>query len=324
MLADMDVNVTRLSPSHAAAVVDCFHRVYGDSYANALFYDAAQLADAMTDGRIYSVGAFDGDLLVGHMAMTIPHADASSAELGNTVVDPRARGSGVAWQVGDELTRWCRERGYRGFLHYPTTDHHIMQRQSVKAGFETGLMLGYIPAETHGRVHADHNTLRQAATVVYQPLAASPPLSLYCPAVFCHRLDEFCAATGLVRTWLHAAAASVPADSKTSTRALSRRGLVRMHVTRAGADFTDVLDTFTDTNSAPCRHLDLCMDDAQIHAAAEAALEKGFVFCAWLPGYAHTDVLRLQQVAVDQTDMRPGVVNPTAGALLADLQETLA
>ena len=78
MLAGMDVNVTRLRPSHAAAVVDCFHRVYGDSYANGLFYDAAQLADAMSNGRIYSVGAFDGDLLVGHMAMTIPHADAGA------------------------------------------------------------------------------------------------------------------------------------------------------------------------------------------------------------------------------------------------------
>ena len=147
----VELSIQRLGAAQAQAISECFARVYGQSYANGLFYDVPVLEEEIRSGRLSSVGAVDdGGRILGHMAM-VCHPKAQFAELGNTVVDPDARGSGVAWQVGSELTRWCAEKGYTAYLHYPTTDHHIMQRQSVKGGFETGLMLGYIPAETDGR-----------------------------------------------------------------------------------------------------------------------------------------------------------------------------
>ena len=33
------MRIARLGPDQAEAVVDCFRRVYGNSYANELFYD---------------------------------------------------------------------------------------------------------------------------------------------------------------------------------------------------------------------------------------------------------------------------------------------
>ena len=160
------IEIERLGPSDAEGIVDCFRRVYGDSYANPVFQDAAALAALMSGESVNCVGALRSDrIVVGHMAMTL-HPGASSAELGNTVVDPQVRGEGVAWKVGAELSKWCIELGYSGFLHYPTTAHHIMQRQSVVAGFETGLMLGYIPVETDGKVTVNASELRQAATAV--------------------------------------------------------------------------------------------------------------------------------------------------------------
>ena len=118
--------IRRLGPEDASAIVDCFRRVYGESYANELFYDPAELALAMRKGSVGSVGAIDTDgAVLGHMAMSV-RPQASVVELGNTVVDPSARGGGLAWKVGAELSAWCRELGYQGFLHYPTTDHHIM------------------------------------------------------------------------------------------------------------------------------------------------------------------------------------------------------
>ena len=105
------MRIERLVPENAAAVIDCFRRVYGDSYANELLYDPQGLAEAMRSGRVGCVGALSGGgEVLGHMAMTV-HPDASVVELGNTVVDPRARGEGLAWQVGAELSAWCRELG---------------------------------------------------------------------------------------------------------------------------------------------------------------------------------------------------------------------
>ena len=153
---DTDVSIRRLTLEDAAAVVDCFRRVYGDSYANELFYDSTRLAERhgrwpgwqRRGGKQRRRGAWPH----GHDRAQLVRTWSSSA-IRWWILRPGV--AGLAWQVGAELSSWCRELGYQGFLHYPTTDHHIMQRQSVKAGFETGLMLGYIPAETHGKVGAD-------------------------------------------------------------------------------------------------------------------------------------------------------------------------
>lgn len=321
----MAAEVQRLSPDNAEAVVDCFRRVYGDSYANGLFYDSQTLADAMTNGRIYSVGAFRESTLVAHMAMTIPHPDALTAELGNTVVDPSARGGGLAWQVGDELTRWCRSLGYAGFLHYPTTDHHIMQRQSIKAGYETGLMLGYIPAQTDGGVRDQTSTLRQAATVVYQPLARSQPLNVYCPSPYQAQLTDYAKQIGLPRTWLGGTSAGAQLPTEASLTTFPRRGLARLHISRVGDDFEALLENFlARQRDLPCLQLDVCMDDTNIGEAAQCAARCGFLFCAWLPGFTHTDVLRLQKVDLAQTEFNPQVVNPTARALLLQIKAQLS
>ncbi len=312
------MNIRRLQPEDAAAVVDCFRRVYGDSYANELFYQPERLAEGMRERRVGCVGALSEDgKVIGHMAMTV-HPDARVVELGNTVVDPTARGQGLAWQIGAGLKDWCIELGYRGYLHYPTTDHHIMQRQSVKGGFEVGLMLGYIPAETHGQVTARHAEARQAATIVYEPLvetgSGGDPEAAYLPEHAAAFVRQFALATGLERRW-RAPAAALRAPSQTRSAQFARRGLARLTVTRVGADFDRRLAAF-DEPDFPCRQIDFAMGDPGIEAGVEMSRELGYWFCGWLPGFGPTDVFRMQQVDRSRTDLSPGLVNPVAQALL--------
>ena len=264
-----ETNIRRLTADDAEAVVNCFHRVYGDSYANALFYDVARMRDAMVSGALHSVGAVTADgRVLAHMAMTIV-PDARIPELGNTVVDPDARGGGIAWQVGAELTRWCRELGYAGFLHYPTTDHHIMQRHSVKTGFETGLMLGYIPAETDGKVQVREAHRRQAATIVYEPLGEAAAGEGYRPAYGADLLDTFVASTGLERRWQTGTAA---AQDHTTSRLehVARRGLARLRVRSVGSDLDRALASIAATR-APCRQIDFDMADPAIGTGVDLA-----------------------------------------------------
>jgi len=309
-----DQQISRLRAVHAPLIVDCFRRVYGDSYANELFYDVSALARALADGRLGSVGALDPDgRIVGHMAMTL-HPEAVFAELGNTVVDPAARGSGLAWRVGSELGNWCRELGYRGFLHYPTTDHHIMQRRSVERGFETGLMLGYIPAETHGGVRAAEVSLRQAATVVYEAYDASPAMDCYLPQRFAGLLAELAAPTGLIRRWLPGHPPEASASEARVTR-FPKRGLVRLEVQRSCADLGSSLEVLL-TAAAPCRQIDFRLDDPAVESGVEVAVAAGFRFCAWMPGYRRSDVLRLQWIDERLTDLAPRLENPVARRLL--------
>ena len=320
----MQYTIQRLTAGHADAIIGCFQRVYGNTYAEGLFYDRAEMEAKLAEGSLCSVGAVtESGQVIGHMAMTTVDPD-RPPELGNTVVDPDMRGSGLAWQVGAELTRWCAELGYPGFIHYPTAAHHIMQRQSVKSGFEVGLMLGYIPAETDGKVSANRNAKREAATIVYEPFnpqaeAKSPALTCYLPAYGADFIAQACTEIGLQREWLSAGTPDVPPHSETQINFYPRRSLNRMTVSVIGTDLNTAIKALH-KNPAACYQLDLPMGSPAIDVAVEAARQAGYCFCGWLPGHINGDVLRLQKVDRQQTNFVPVLENPFAQALLAWLK----
>lgn len=310
--------IERLTEHDAEAIVACFTEVYGKSYANDLFYSAPAIVAAMQAGELRSVGAWHKGKLAAHMAMSVKDAHATSAELGNTVVAPAARGAGLAWQVGTELTAWTIELGYVGYLHYPTTDHHIMQRQSVKNGFETGLMLGYIPAETDGQASRRNQALRGSATIVYNPLAVqTDSVETYLPDAYANWIERFADTCGLPRAF-HSPPAPEASETFASIAHFDKRGLSRLTVRTVGDDIAEPVAAFAG-HSAPCLQIDLLLDSPGVDQAVQAAAAQGFIFCGWLPGFTHTDVLRLQKVDPALTDMNPGVVNPTAQELLHNL-----
>ncbi len=315
------MEIERLQPRHAQGISACFRAVYGASYANGLFYDVDELAQEIRAGRLCSVGALaEDDSVIGHMAM-VCHPDALFAELGNTVVAPAARGAGVAWQVGAELTAWCVEKGYPAYLHYPTTDHHIMQRQSVKSGFETGLMLGYIPAETDGQVNPDKPSLRGAATVVVNPLGEIPSQRIFLPDEYRELVEDSACDAGIAREIVETQSArSLPGRTNAKATLLERRGLMRLQITSVGADLPLLLKEFLD-GSAPCHQVDFLMSDAGLGEGVALARQQGCIFCAWMPGYRSADVLRLQCFDPRKTDLHPGVVNPLGQKLAALCRE---
>ncbi|XOV82708.1 MAG: GNAT family N-acetyltransferase [bacterium] len=320
----MDFTIQRLSPADAQGIVACFQRVYGDTYAEGLFYDAQQLRNKLANGSLCSVGAVTATgQVIGHMAMTI-RTPLQTPELGNTVVDPDMRGAGLAWQIGAELTRWCAQLGYPGFIHYPTAAHHIMQRQSVKNGFEVGLMLGYIPAGTDGKTDAHNKLTRKAATIVYEPLPTAAAHRAtqkngYLPAYGADFIQRACAETGLQRTWQSQTAPPSATPGQTDTTVYARRSLARLTAATIGADIGNRIAAMEATPCA-CYQLDLPMDSAALNAAVQSAVQAGYLFCGWLPGHQNADVLRLQKVDPQQTDFAPVLENAFAQDLLTWLR----
>ena len=318
------MEIKRLKAGDALAISACFRRVYGESYANEIFYDVERLADALVAGTLCSIGAVsESGQIVGHMAMTV-YPSARYAELGNTVVDPAARGEGLAWQIGSALTAWAIEKGYEGYLHYPTTDHHIMQQQSVKRGFETGLMLGYIPAETDGQVSNSSSPLRGAATIVFEPLLSlTHTETSVLPERFAQLIREMARACGVSRHWGAAAQTSdLEPSSRTRVSEFAKRDLARLDVERVGRDFEEIVEAFSLLSHA-CKQVDFRLIDDSIQYGTELASELGFIFCGWMPGYRESDVLRLQSVD-GRSDLNPGVVNPVGQQLSERLRQERA
>jgi len=306
-----------LIATDAAALVACFRRCYGDTYPADDFYDATRLARRIESGSLRSVVAIaDDGTLVGHTGLTVRHGGAKSIEAGNTVVDPACRGQGLLARLGQALTALCVDAGYIAYLHYPTTAHEIMQKTSVRGGFETGVMLDYIPAETDYRA-IDRAGGRLAATVVYQPFSAAPERTVWIPSAYQNLFAGLYAAAGLART-LRIAHAPIEATHTGAAQSYSaRRGLLHLHVTTAGRDLEDVVTDAVSHHGPAVVHIDLCLDDAGVGAATRQLRQAGFLFCALLPEFAHTDVLRLQRLtAPGASSFSPRLVNSGAQALL--------
>src|SRR4030095_4900072 len=94
-MVDSAIRLERLMASDAAALVACFERCYGSTYANPVFYDAQALHAVIEPGALRSVIARADERIIGHTGYTIRHAPARVVEAGNTVVDPAFRGGGV-------------------------------------------------------------------------------------------------------------------------------------------------------------------------------------------------------------------------------------
>jgi GNAT superfamily N-acetyltransferase len=321
------IAIRPLVPNDAERLTSCFERCYGDSYVVGFFYEPAEIRARMADGRVRSVAAIapDGEI-VGHMAMMRPYAGARTVELGNTIVDPRYRGHGLALRLGAALLEACRTGGYVGFHHYPTTAHAIMQKLAVQAGgIETGVMLSYIPEGTDYReLGGKSDKGRIAVVVVYQPLAPAPPRCVFLPARWEAGLREIYARAGLDRS-VHAPSASRAGEpTRLRSHADSRRDLLRIEVERSGRDLCDRVGALLVEHPAEVAQVDLLLTDPVVGEAVEVLREHGFFYCALLPEFASGDVLRLQRLRSEPEALPDLVYSEARGILAAALADRVS
>jgi GNAT superfamily N-acetyltransferase len=314
------IAIRPLAAEDAVKLTACFERCYGPSYVNGVFYDPAAIRARLADGRLCSVVAIDdAGEIVGHMALTTPHPGARTVELGNTIVDPRCRGQGLAPRLAGALVELCRRDGHVGFHHYPTTAHAIMQKLAVEGGgVETGVMLAYIPAGTdYKELSGTSDPGRLAVVVVYQPIAAAPAREVCLPPRFAPMLRAIYARARLERSALAPAAPTTSTATRLHTIGDERRSLLRIEVERIGADLRDRVRAATRDAPAEVTHVDLLLSDPAAPHAVEALRADDFFFCALLPEFAASDVLRLQRLR-DPAEPRalPTLVYPDARAIL--------
>jgi serine/threonine-protein kinase RsbW len=316
------IRIQPLDPGDAPKLSACFRRVYGESYVAGFFYDPAEIRARTGDGRLHSVVALTpAGEIVGHMALYRPHPRALTVELGNTIVDPRWRNQGLAARLAAALIDVSRRLGAVGFHHYPTTAHPIMQRLAVQAGgVETGVMLAYIPEGTEYRdLGGASEQGRLAVVTVYQPLDPAPAREVFLPPRYAPMLRAIHERAGLEREALAPPEVSrgVSSSTRMSSRLDDRRGLLRIHVDRAGRDVLARVREAMGAGPVEATHVDLLLSDPGAPRAVEALRTRGFFFCALLPEFAATDVLRLQHLRETVgTGTPPDLVHPEAREIL--------
>lgn len=300
----------------------CFTRCYGDTYPDSDFQDATRIASRLADGSLRSMIAIseDGDI-VGHMALTIRYPDTLTVEAGNTIVDPAFRGQRLALRIGIALSHHCRDEGYIGYHHYPTTAHPIMQTLAVSgSGAEMGLMLDYIPSTIKFTAIDTGSDRRFANTIVYQPLAPAPHREVYVPTRYASLVERLYAEVDIPRT-LTAPASGRPEQVTSATveeNALCRYVAIKVHA--IGHDLARCIDRHLGEHRAEVIHVDLPMNDPHIAHAVDTLCGMGWYFCGVFPEFHTGDVLRLQRIEhPTPTTFAPTLATPGGKRLLDDI-----
>jgi GNAT superfamily N-acetyltransferase len=319
-----DLNIRRLVPQDASNLVALFKSCYGDTYGNSSFYDVEGLAETIESEKLRSVVADDGSSLLGHMGITIRHAEAIVCETGNTVVHPSARGKGVMKQLAEGLRDLVVHEGFVGYIHFPTTAHDIMQRSSVsRGGLETGIMLAYVGAETDYEA-IEREDGRLAATVVYQPLLPIPERYLYYPAHYRELLHTIYESLGIQRLDLstsdevppHAPHGHVTAEHN------PQRASLHLFLHNAGDDLANLVRAQIEKYRPEVTYIDLPLDEPRIDITIEILKKEGFFYCALLPEFSHTDLLRMQFLQdATPADFEPNLANESGKKICASLRE---
>ncbi len=324
-----EINIRTMESADAVGLSACIRRCYGNAYANRLMYEPTVLADQLRMRAYRGVVAIDGADIVGHIGYNLPTLSATVVEAGTTVVDPSYRGAGLLGRLAQALRENVIADGAVGFLHYPTTAHTVMQKASLKSGgCETGIMLAYLPPEARDLAIGGSGEDRLAVTVVYQPLAETPAQAFFLPDRYGDLITGFAERLQLCRT--SAGDRAKPAGS-TKLRQVadhhSRRD--RFIVDQVGDDLIERIASAIEASDAGVSHVDLAMDQPTVDHAVEKLRKLGFVFCAWLPGWNESDVLRLQFLKRPTTgELHPNLHSPAADQLAvlirSELQEPIS
>jgi GNAT superfamily N-acetyltransferase len=320
MEAAAGVDVRDLTADEADGLVACVRRCYGETYPDALFYDAALLAAALREGRLFSKVAVTGEgRIVGHLGIRWLFPGDCVGEAVAGFVDPDFRGRGVLRAVGGALVDVYREVGLSGLWNFATGAHLRPQKMLLAAGARpTGLLLGHLPAGTDYRgIGRDSGSARIAAVVFHQPLAPAPALAIRAPEPYRELLRGLYGSLALQRTELEADPAAPPAGTHQLNQ---KRGASQLRFgPLAGAAPRGLDRLLEDVTSAgaPVVYADVPLCESGASALVERLRAEGFWFGALLPGSERSETLRLQRLSARWIDPeRIAVGSESVAALL--------
>ena len=329
-----DIRIRDLEPKDAFELSALFSRCYGDTYSAHIFYDVAALSALISNLKLVSVVAIRHQRIVGHVGITVRHEESDVCEAGNTVVDPSSRGQGLLMRLGVALNDLVRRKGYVAYLHYPTTAHAIMQQASVAyGGKETGLMVAYVPETMDAKI-GEKQAGRIAATVAYQPLTAPSMREVILPERYHDVIADIYAKLEFDRRITKAQNIKVQNGRKQGLVSGEadlienfnpQQELLHIFVAAEGRRIRSKVSALIRRYQPKVTHVDLPLDSSDIAFVIEDLRELGFFFCALLPGFAHTDLIRLQAISsLKPSDLELKLVNQDAISLASFIRHDAA
>lgn len=292
-------SIRRLVKKEAVLVGDLFRVVYGEEYPAAYVYRPEELWAENEKGNTYSLLAFNEEHEpIAHLAMFRSAPNPKVYELGQLLVLPQHRGSGIS----DCLTQYVTEEldknaGIEAVFVESVCNHAVSQKLVAKRGYvDTALELDLMPAEAYPQ--AQGGAGRVACILQFKEKGAQSR-HIYLPA--CYQAELTGCYAGLPAREMQAVETFLPQEGETrgQQKIYDFAGVARITVENIGADFANYvseLEKLAQVKEIQAMQVYLPLNKPTIGGAVALLQEQGFFLGGVLPCWFGGDGLLMQKI----------------------------
>ena len=309
---DIPITVRPTEPDDSVNLARCIYRCYGYTYANDYIYYPDRVKELLESGLLLSYIALNPEgEVIGHIAVKRNSPDDQVGDGGQAVVDPRYRGNGFLGKLILSFADYAREKGIYGAYSEAVTIHPFSQKASLAmGGFETGVLLGFIPANITFKKITGETQKRQTAVLMYVSGNKEPARNVYPPlhheAIIRDIYGKSTLKRNIVSVTAHKRRAEMDAQSKVNVRVAAEIGQAYMQVIEFGADLEELVKFRLNElrlRRIDCIYVDLPLSEPATQMSVAALEMLGFFFGGIIPELYDGDILRLQYLNnVDDKD----------------------
>lgn len=279
---------------------------YGDSYFDALYFDADELRNAIEHKQLRSCVALnEGGEIIAHLGMR--HAEGSlTSDSSLAIVHPLYRAKGLLIETGIRLCQTCIDMGLCGIYGTAVTVHTYTQQSNLKGGAAvTGIYLNYIPAGTRFlELEQAHSERPTPSVLMLTHLGAPPKRSCYFPERYKLQIREAFDDCNMHRDLLDDSSLSLT-DSVISVSHKPRQKVCYFWIDAIGADLGEqILFHMNSLDSHPINafYIHLPLDLNGLDQGIEELRDAGFFYGGLLAESSQRDWLILQTIAGEEPD----------------------
>ena len=185
-LATDETYIRHIADTDMKLLVQCLYSVFGYNYSADYMYNPEALVKRRADGLYEGIVAVNSkEEVVGHVGLLKSKPDDCICECGQAFVMPQYGKRKLFTRLKQQLIDYADEIGLMGVFSSAVTGHPFTQRGNLALGcVETGLELGYIPADVESMIKRRGEGKRQPVMNFFKPTSHHRHQQLWLPA--CH------------------------------------------------------------------------------------------------------------------------------------------
>ena len=323
---DIEVTVRPIQAEDSVSLARCIYRCYGYTYPMDYIYYPDRLREMLESGLLIAYVALNPEgEVIGHIALRKHSPEARVGDGGQAVMDPRYRGHGFLGKLIISFAEYAQQRGIYGAYSEAVTVHPFSQKAGLTMGaFETGVLMGFIPAFLSFKKIKEAAQQRHSAMLLYTSGGNEPERDIYPPFHHEAMIRNIYSKGKLRRNIISArdvkSHMELPGNARVDVSVNAEVGQAFLQVKQPGYDLVELVKFRLKEiclSHIDCIYIDLplCLPAVQRFVAPLEML--GFFFAGVIPEMAEGDILRLQYLNnVDLSAENPAVASDFGAELL--------